>query len=316
MKIVTPPPQPFDDDPRAWWNENRTALRQLRQVARDCGAQTYRDDMPPTHMERARIDFERRGFHPSATIVMSFGGGVDALTNDLVAALDQYGWLLMRSRPRGLVAEAMKLVLPVRLALAIRSWDPEALEIPETTAQLRSHHKKLRQMRRRIDLLERARTDADLKRVRFPEGTVEPSIEGKLVQIIEELKRQYETHRDWVQRRSDEAVQHEQVKAAIERSQPNDRLPPSIEREVSNARFRWWMPVQTTLRAAGWPDRELAALLFDDQWFMDLVPFTRCRYEGEAGNPALLEQIRNVRRYAARVSRKSVQATKDVVRNT
>ena len=317
MEIVPLEQIPLDEeDPHGWWERNRARLRQLRELARSCGAGVYGDDMPATHMERYRLELEARGQTPTRLEVLALGGGPDALRSDAVTSLTGHGWYLFRRRPTGLVARALEQVSPVRLALAVRAWDPEPLQPASTEAELRGHRKRLHQMNERIRHLEAACVDEPCEVVRIiPNVGVQRTPQGLIMDVLRELRSQRDTFSSWIEYRTRLALSTMRAEEAIRRLVPGERLPHMIERQISDARRRWWNPAATTLRSSGWRDGDLAKLLLDEQWVLDLVPYTRIRYQGDPRHPALLEQFRNIRRpERAHVSRRAPRTPRKAVR--
>lgn len=297
MKFAIGEPIPLDEEnPHLWWERNRGRLQQLRAIGRACGARTYGNEMPALNVERYRLELEERGYTPTAVDLLSLGGGTFALRSDTTASIASEGWLLFRHRPTGVVARALELLTPVKLALAIRAWDPEALQPASTEAELRGYRDRVRKMNARLKHLMAASEDEPAVAIDLATSMEIRSPQGLIEDAIRELTKRRDSFESWVNYRARLAMRTTDAEAAILPLTPRDRLPPMFERQISGARMRWWAPAASVLRASGWTDLELATLLLEEQWFLDLVPFTRLHYENDPRHPALLDQLRNVRR--------------------
>src|SRR5688572_24944580 len=235
MKIVELKQVPIEeDDPRGWWVRNRDSLRRLRRFARECGATVYGDDMPATTMERYRLELEARGQTPTPSEVFALGGSIDALRSPALAAVAAHGWYLFRHRPRGLVARALEHVTPVRLAMAIRAWDPEPLQPASTELELRGYRRRLREMDKRLRHLRAASVDEPAEVISFGAScAIERTPQGMIEEAIRVLARQRASFAEWIEYRARLALSTMLAEAAILGASPRDRLPPMIEHQIA-----------------------------------------------------------------------------------
>lgn len=318
---------PSTTAPAAAWNA-------LRWQAWRLGARTY---AVPTVLDQLRLEIEAEGWHPTLVEVRALRG-VDfgAPWLPLGASGLSEGWRLLAparlpvphepppdSRtPVGppdlsalgpLTRRALDHVSVDRLALAVRSWDPEPVS-PAT--EEREHAERRRRARVAVRRAERAL--AAFKAMELaPEQTVFTR-DGRchldtrvadMLRFLESKVQQYRDHLDWTRWSHDQDLRLAQATSAAEKAGYAGKLPPFWEAAITTQVRRYWTPVAADLRRdtsggrfvrggrqTWWTFERLADLVLEDSWFADLVPYTRGREcaRREDGSLALSARIRQL----------------------
>lgn len=119
-----------------WLNANRDHLARLRRRGRDWGAHVPASDAPPTVTERWRIEAVRFGRPPERNVLRAFSRdrllvrGAAAAAEPVAIAHMLFGddFAFPVQLPR-VVRDALDVVAPNDLALAIRAWEPDLSDL-------------------------------------------------------------------------------------------------------------------------------------------------------------------------------------------
>lgn len=289
----------------AWWRAHRADLVRLRELGRAWGAQTYNDAMPPTAIERARISLASSAQAPTPTALATLAG-IDprpgALDDAALQARAPHAWMLFDRAVDDLpmiLRDALAVVPPLSLALAIRSWDPNLalagiFDVPRTARELRQLRDRLKDLELDVAELEQLHALAGAKR----SAAVRIDAVG-LDEEIQRLTAQRDDFESWIAHRSKSSVGETSALEMLRQGERNN----SVDKAMRRARVRWWLPVDRALREAGWDEHQLADLILAPGWFADLAPCSRCWYEtrgqgrgGAANAPTLRADVEHDRK--------------------
>lgn len=332
---IRPVPDPTPDElaelaeTQRWWEANQAEVTKLRALGSTWGVTVLPPDQPPTFTERIRIEYTTRSLVPAPVLLEALASDRDEIDarwirsdgSGVVASepAKRTSWLLFKAGvlPE-VVRDALRIVAPVDLALAVRAWDPDLIAagfeefdgmmprkrwlspkaLVAEGASIRADAALLAGLREHHLRQENATTAASAaaaigtpKALSFAASIAlvkakrqeQHAAKGR-EQRIEMLARQVEQNTRWLKlekQRSAKAV------AVYASTRKHGRLSPALERAIKAAKTRWWAPVEAALLAAeegcaGWDERRLAELLLADAWFIDLIPWTRAKYDERA----------------------------------
>lgn len=294
------------DEPHRWLEAHRCDLVALRQLGRQWGARTHPDEMPPVGYERQCIDIARRDQPPRAVeLAFVAGAEVSAINEPILAGQGRVlseAWRLLGRPPSALpavVENALQIVTPLQLALAVSAWEPSAemagiyrlttqRELSQMRERVADARKRLKAVRAVVDASQPA-TEVRLDKSGAP--SVVLSVDGHLTAAAMELEVRARGLERSLRYRSKRATPEREAVESVERREgPAEKLSPMIETAMKQTRSRWWGPVAAALKSHdsyAWTSAQLAELVLADAWFTDLIPTARAWYDDRRAGGSL-----------------------------
>lgn len=309
-------------DDIAWEQTNRAALSALRRRCRDWGAPAS-PASPVTWTERTWIECVKSSAPPTNTVLRAFAEHPSDGPSP---------WLLFCCRRVGLpslVRDALAIVSPLELALAVRAWEPDIASahirhkfvgvkpvgIMTTQAELKRHRADLRQLTTEARHMAAAAAAADRivgsSDLETWDGVIADRAAARKktvdAQRVARLQQRRDATAAWLEDLAKRSERDSALLDAIDaRPKAATRLGPALERATASARRRWWLPVERKLRESQpasfvWDEHRLASLiLVKGVWLVDLVPWVRAKYDDGAGLGKLKAIMRDGRRIESR----------------